>query len=63
MTKKQIKTMALKIAECEKILNNAYSTEEEKRKAKETIQWAGTVVKSMEDFIAIDALVVKMLEK
>ena len=62
MTKKQLKNLALKIVDCEKIIQ-ANENEELVEKAKDDIINLSRKVVKLEDMIAIDDLIMRILEK
>ena len=62
MKTKEIKNLAKKIAQQEKILQNASTTEEKSRAEKEIVRLSSRV-KSIEDMIALDEAIQDILLK
>ena len=62
MKAKEIKNLAKKIAQQEKILQNATTTEEKSRAEKEIVRLSSRV-KSIEDMIALDEAIQDILLK
>ena len=62
MKKKELKNLAAKIAKCERIIQTS-DDKQAIRKAESEIMRLSSCVNSLEDMIAIDELVMEMLEK
>ena len=62
MKKKELKNLATKIAKCEKIIQTS-SDKKEVRQAEEEIMRLSSSVDRLEDIVAIDELVMELLEK
>lgn len=63
MKQKEIKNLAKKIAQQEKILQKPDVTEEEKSRAEKEIIKLSSCVKSIEDMIMLDEAILDYLEK
>lgn len=62
MKNKERKNLAVKIAKCERILQTS-DDKIEKKRAEEEIFRLSSAVRSMEDMMVIDEMVMEMLEK
>jgi hypothetical protein len=62
MKTKEIKELAKKIAQAEYVLQHS-DNDEKKEKAKSTILYYSNMISSIEDMLAVDDKVAKILEK
>ena len=62
MKKKELKNLAAKIAKCERIIQTSFD-KKEVRQAEEEIMRLSSSVDRLEDMVAIDELVMELLEK
>lgn len=62
MNRKELKTLAKKIAECERIISSNNSSKDEVSRAKDDVLYYTSKISSLEEVIMVDEMVQKFLD-